>query len=229
MNNKKNNIKTIALLLFLLLFPRAVRAEIVSASPVFLKMGFSTVIEFDLIPIHVVIGDSSSFQVERLKKSIIIKPLVMEGSTNLLVYFKNQRKKLFILRASEDANPNYYKRFNFILAAPKAGNKVYFEGIKIISRKFSSKKDYFKLIVQVSAGYAKRVLPIWRKAYLKYNGSVIKPARTWSERKSIQRDSFVFASFLWRLPNIPRNLKGVHLILPVHKRKKPFILNLGKK
>src|SRR4051794_22875125 len=87
--------------------------------PVFLKSGFSTVLEFEEIPTRVVLGDAQSFQVEKLDKSIVIRTLAPYAVGNMFVYFRSKETQLFILSASEDAEPTYYKKFEAPTALPK--------------------------------------------------------------------------------------------------------------
>ncbi len=75
--------------------------------PIFLKAGFSSVIEFDEAPIRVVLGDTQSFQVERVERSLVVRTLAPYAVTNLFVYFREASPKLFVLTASEDAEPSY--------------------------------------------------------------------------------------------------------------------------
>ena len=79
--------------------------------PVFLKEGFSSILEFEEAPTQVVLGDQNLFQIEKLNRSIIIKPLTAYATTNMFVYFKGKETKLFILTASEETEPTYYKKF----------------------------------------------------------------------------------------------------------------------
>jgi hypothetical protein len=71
--------------------------------PIFLKMGFSSVLEFSEAPSRVVLGDNQGFKVERLDESIVIKTLVPYANTNMFVYFRAQEPQLFVLTASEEA------------------------------------------------------------------------------------------------------------------------------
>src|SRR3546814_6334164 len=52
------------------------------------------------------------FQLEKLNRSIVVKPLAEYATTNMFVYFKGKRARLFILNASEEAEPTYFKRFS---------------------------------------------------------------------------------------------------------------------
>ena len=56
--------------------------------PIFLRMGFSSIIDFNEVPQRVVIGDSQGFQIEKLDKSLVLRTLVPYATTNMFVYFK---------------------------------------------------------------------------------------------------------------------------------------------
>src|SRR5476651_1017859 len=79
--------------------------------PVFLKAGFSSVLEFEEVPVRVVLGDGQSFQVEKVERSLVVRTLSPYAASNMFVYFKDTAPRLFVLTASEDANPTYYKKF----------------------------------------------------------------------------------------------------------------------
>lgn len=57
-------------LLFALLIPSLATATTLNPAPfpIFLKSGFSSVVEFDDAPTRVVLGDGQSFQVEKLDR-----------------------------------------------------------------------------------------------------------------------------------------------------------------
>ena len=79
--------------------------------PVFLRAGFSTVLEFDDAPVKVVLGDPNSFHLEKLDKSLVLQTLAPYATTNMFVYFKKLEPRLFVVTASEDAEPTYYRKF----------------------------------------------------------------------------------------------------------------------
>ena len=74
------------------------------STPIFLKPGFSSILQFDQSPARVVLGDAQAFQIERLKDSLVLRSLVDSGSSNLFVYFPNDEVRVFILAAAEDAD-----------------------------------------------------------------------------------------------------------------------------
>lgn len=196
--------------------------------PIFLKSGFSSVLDFDDIPSQVVLGDPESFQVEKLKRSIVIKPLTPYATTNMFVYFSKKKTRLFILTASEDANPTYYKSFK-APPAPKPPIKkisrktqwTYKRGTKLVSAWFDKKKDYLTVDIKVTAGTKAAINPKWDWVRLTYKNAAITPVKLWSERKAVQKDSSVRARFIFAKPNIPRDLKGTTLIVPIHGSIKP--------
>lgn len=216
--------------LFIFLIPCfAFAAELPSTPfPIFLKSGFSSVLDFDDIPSQVVLGDAESFQVEKLKRSIVIKPLSPYATTNMFVYFRKKKTRLFILTASEDANPTYYKSFK-TPPAPKPATKrisqktkwIYKRGTRLISAWFDKKKDYLTVDIKVTAGRNSAINPKWDWVRLSFKNAAITPAKLWSERKVVQKNSSVRARFIFAKPNIPRNLKGTTLIVPVHGSIKP--------
>ena len=90
--------------LFVLLYSTQLLADPIPAVPfpVFLRQGFSSVLEFEEAPTRVVLGDTQNFQVEKLDKSLILKTLVPYATTNMFAYFREKDPKIFILTASED-------------------------------------------------------------------------------------------------------------------------------
>lgn len=202
----------------LLLLPQIVFAAAPLTFPVFLREGFSTVLEFEEQPTKVVLGDSQSFQVEKLDKSIVIKTLVPYATSNMFVYFKEKDTRLFVLTASEDAEPTYYKKFESIVPPKKpvaSATKSLKRGMSLKSAKFSPKKDFLTVEVLISADSTQRILPNWGKARLIYGKSAISPNKLWSERKEVQKDSSVFARFIFNKPNLSASLNDTKLVLPI--------------
>ncbi len=195
--------------------------------PVFLKSGFSTILEFEEAPIRVVIGDPQSFQVERLDRSLAIKALAFEATSNLFVYFKSVPPKLFILRASDEVEPTYYKRFETVIQVqPKIPPKSKPLMTKVTSSVFDPKKDYLIIEIVVFAD-TNRLLPQWNKVRLNYGSKIFQPAKLWSERKDVQKDTQVKARFIFYRPDIPKDFKKVSLILPLLGTSKPIELAIG--
>ncbi len=199
--------------------------------PVFLRLGFSSVLEFDETPTRVVMGDPQSFQVEKLDHSIVLKTLVPYATGNMFVYFKNQEPKLFVLTASEDAEPTYFRKFE-PLVKPKpltiAKPASYKKDIRLLSTLFDAKKDYLTVEIQISAASGEAIKPNWELVRLSNSGVPLTPSKLWSERKEVQKDTRVKARFIFAKPNIPRNLQGVSLIVPLLGSPTPFTLPIGK-
>lgn len=191
-----------------------------SAFPVFLKEGFSSILEFEEAPSQVVLGDQNLFQVERLNRSIVIKPLAPYAVTNMFVYFKDKETKLFLLSASEEAEPTYYKKFETIL--PKIEEKTktiskvtYSKGLHIKSIDYDSKKDFLTINFVVAADSAIKIAPNWELVRLKYKDRILVPSKIWSERREVQRDTAIRARLVFTKPNVPTDFKDVNLVVPV--------------
>lgn len=206
--------------------------------PVFLRHGFSSVLEFHESPARVVLGDSESFQVERLDRSLVIKTLVSYATSNMFVYFQNAEPRLFILTASEDAEPTYFKRFDppikAVVPEPRGASTQRSavplkKGAAVVSSVFDDKKDYFTVDIKITADRFSPIHPTWDLVRLIFNGKAIKPFKLWAERKEIQKNSSVKARFIFVKPNIPRDLKGVSLVVPVLGKGKAYSLSLGDK
>lgn len=190
--------------------------------PVFLKAGFSSVLEFDETPTKVVLGDSQNFQIEKLDRSLVVKTLAPYATGNMFVYFKSQEPKLFILVASEDAEPIFYRKFEPPIQAKvagtpvaKTGGPVYQRTTRLLSSKFDPKKDYLTVEIEITADSKEVLKPTWALVRLSYNRATIAPMKLWAERQDVQKDSRVKARFIFAKPNIPRNLQGVTLIVPL--------------
>ncbi len=190
--------------------------------PIFLKAGFSSVLEFNEPPVRVVLGDTQSFQVEKLEKSVIIRTLVAYASTNMFVYFKIQGPRLFVLTASEDSEPTYYKRFDppLSLMRPSAITKTTSSlpskratTLKLLQ--FDKKKDFLTIEIEISADSSSVLKPKWDLVRLSFKQNTLTPMKLWAERKEIQKDSRVNARFVFAKPNLPRSLDGVALIVPL--------------
>jgi hypothetical protein len=197
-------------------------------SPIFLKAGFSSILEFEEAPTQVVLGDSSNFQVERLRQSIIIKPMAHYATTNMFVYFKTKEPRLFVLTASEDAEPTFYRKFEtFVPKVPKQRTpKTFVSGAQELSATFDKKKDYLTIDLRVSADSSGKVLPDWNLVKLQFKDQFFSASKIWSERREIQKDSEVRSRFIFVKPNVPKDLKGVILILPV-RGGKAFAIRLA--
>jgi hypothetical protein len=209
-----------------------------AAFPVFLRQGFSAVLEFEEAPSRVVIGDAQKFQVERLEKSLVVKALAPYAATNMFVYFKAKEPRLFVLTASEDAQPTFYKSFEPEPAAPApllAHPRPHSipsparRGGRVLSAKFDEKKDYLTVEITLSAASTEPIHPAWASVRLRFGESAIAPERLWAERKDVQKDAQVRARFVFAKPNVPRNLRGVSLVVPITGDINPILLPLGGK
>lgn len=203
-----------------------------SAFPIFLKEGFSSILEFEENPTQVVLGDQNLFQVERLGKSIIIKPLTPYATTNMFVYFKAKDTKLFILKASEEADPTFFKKFEDIVPVKSevlkttSASRKYSTGLNMTSLVYDNKKDYLTVDFVVAADSTGKIAPSWDLVRLKYKDKIIAPSKLWSERREAQRDSYIKARLIFIKPNVPENLKDVSIIVPTKGNSKPFIAKL---
>jgi hypothetical protein len=190
-------------------------------------------VEFEEVPTRVVIGDGHNFQVEKLDHSLIIKALVPYATTNLFVYFKEKAPKLFVLTASDDAEPTYFKKFETIKVVPNAPSPnlapvINTSSCRLISSEFDRKKDYLTVNVEISASSKQTIKPIWNQIRLQYAKQKIVPAKIWSERKDVQRDTHIRARFIFAKPNVPRSLSGVILLIPVTNGGRPFSVALKR-
>jgi hypothetical protein len=190
--------------------------------PVFLKSGFSSILEFDEIPTRVVLGDTHGFQVEKLDHSLVIKALVPTAATNMFAYFKNQEPKLFILTASDEAVPTYYKKFEKPLVIPTTiANRsptpiIHLTKGRLISTHFDDKKDYLIVDIQISSASKTVLKPQWESTQLISGKKAIAPTKLWAERREVQGDSRVKARFIFAKPNVPRNLHDVSISVPLN-------------
>jgi hypothetical protein len=199
--------------------------------PVFLRAGFSTVLEFEEPPQRVVLGDPQSFQIEKLDRSIVIKTNVPYATSNMFVYFKSKGPRLLILTASEEAEPTYYKKFESMVlpnanALAQKKPQKFLREAKVVSKIFDNKKDYLTVEVLLTADSRARLMPDWDKVRIKYQKMILTPKKLWSERKEIQKDSRVKARFIFYQPNIPKNYHETFLILPLKGETKSFVLSL---
>lgn len=223
------------LFVFLFLSIPAEASQPPTSFPLFLRQGFSCVLEFDSVPKRVVIGDLHSFQVEKMEKSLVVRPLVSYATSNMFVYFETGDPRLFVLAASEDAEPTLFQKFESIKVPEKKveGSKVVArpvrERIQLISAKFNAQKDYLTVDARITAGSASAIKPSWHLVRLKGGEVTVAPLKTWAERKEIQRDATLKARFIFAKPNVRKDLKDVKLTLPIQGRTTPFFLNLGGK
>jgi hypothetical protein len=217
----------------LLLLPALCAASEIPPTPypVFLRAGYSSILEFDTTPTRVVLGDSQSFQVERLERSIVIKTLVPYASSNLFVYFKATATRLFVLTASEDALPTYYRKFEAPTPpkAPSPGVSMrthFTRGARLRSARFDREKDYLTIEAEVSADSIAVVRPNWPLVRLRDGTRTLAPLQLWSERKDVQKDSKVRCRFIFAKPNVRRALTGTVLVIPLEGDSRTLTLSL---
>ncbi len=199
--------------------------------PVFLKEGFSSILEFEEAPSQVVLGDQNLFLVEKLNRSIVIKPLSPYATTNMFVYFKSKETKLFLLTASEEAEPTYYKKFDDEVKKSLDSGKVavpvkYSKGLHLKSSDYDSKKDYLTIDFIIAADSSGKLSPSWDLIRIKHKDRIVNPMKVWSERREAQRDSFVKARLIFTKPNIPADFKDVSIIVPIKGISKPYTAEL---
>lgn len=203
--------------------------------PVFLRLGFSSVLEFEEIPTQVVLGDSQAFQVERLNQSLIIRTLVAYATTNMFVYFKDAAPRLFVITASEEAEPTYFRKIEALKAAAPAAPKPTPPVVRtptkplisaVESAAFDPKKDYLVVEVRLAADSSKVLKPNWELIRLRHLTQTIAPFKLWSERKEVQKDSHVRARLVFAKPNIPLDLTDTVLIVPLEGEMNPLSLSL---
>lgn len=207
-------------------------SEANSSFPLFLKNGFSTIIEFNKEPSQVVIGDSQSFQIEKLKRSLVIRPVNPNTVSNLFVYFPNSDPCIFILTSSEDAEPTFHKKIDFPMQKSNlqttiTKSKTSKQELKLRSALFNSKKDFLVIEASIHADKQTALKPNWQAIRLKYQKIEIKPKELWAEREIVQRDSFIKVRFMFNRPDIPKNLSDVKLVLPLLNKTTPLLLDLN--
>lgn len=212
--------------------------------PLFLKLGFSSVLEFSDAPEKMVVGDSQSFQVEKLNKSLVVRTLVPYASSNLFVYFKNESPQIFTLTASEDAIPSTYKKIDFFKAKvsssktdslepasqTKAVSKIksFKEGIRLTKSSFDKSKDYLTVDFKIVAGESV-LKPKWDLIRLSCKDKKIVAYKIWSARREVQKDSEIRARLIYLRPDIGANLKSCYIIVPLSGRSDSMRLKLGGK
>lgn len=229
-------------ILFLLFNYSAFANQLTTTSiphPLFLKQGFSSIIEFDQNPLKIVIGDNQAFQIEKMDKSLVVRALVSYATSNLFVYFKDAPPKLFTLTVSEDATPSLYNKFDVTPLKAEASrsetekkaitaNKVKVKtGTKLTSAKFDKTKDYLTIDFVISADSTSVLAPKWDLIRLNYGDKKIAPYKVWSERQEIQKDSAIKARLIFLRPNIDKSLSQSSIIIPLKGR--ADVLNLKLK
>lgn len=209
----------------------AMAAPVPTPFPLFLRQGFSSVLEFVESPRRVVVGDLQSFQVEKMEKSLVIRTQTAYATSNMFVYFDKGEPRLFVLTASEDAEPTLYRKFEEPKAETKAATPALkgkpIRGTRVLGAKFDGKKDYLTVDVVLVADGKGVIRPNWELARLKSGDLAVKPTKTWADRKEVQKDSEARARFIFVKPNVPKNLRDVRLVLPLQGQTTPISLSLG--
>jgi hypothetical protein len=208
--------------------------------PIFLKPGFSSVIEFNVEPEKIIIGDSQNFQVEKTNKSLVIRCLRPYASSNLFVYFKKHPTQIFSLTADEEAIPTLLKKIilneltskiesETALSKKEDVQKIKKNTIRLILKKteFSRAKDYLTIDFFISAGSENKLSPNWKKILLVCGKTEIPTYKTWAERQDIQKDSEIKSRVIFLRPNIGSSLSNCILNVPVKNMNKN--LKLGFK
>jgi len=225
--------KTVILSIFLTVPALASENMGTQPLPIFLKAGFSSVIEFDEAPIRVVLGDTQLFQVERVERSLVVRTLAPYAVTNLFVYFREASPKLFVLTASEDAEPSYLLKIvtkelpKVTKAAPVFERSIKKAGVRIVRQEFDSKKDYLTVGFQIAADSSEPLKPNWDLVRLRFGKNILTPSKLWAERKDVQRDSRVNARLVFAKPNLPRDLTEVSLVVPLQGKAIALSTSLG--
>ena len=207
------------------------------STPIFLKQGFSTVLEFREAPTKVVLGDATSFQIEKLDASIAIKPLAPYATTDMLVYFKKETMRLFILSAADEAVPTLFKSYkeNAIPASSNHNpsrvvgivrNLKLQTGLELIAVMSDKKKDYVTVDFWVSSS-EERLIPEWNSLRLNVGPNISKPSKVWSERREVQIGTSVKARAIFTRPDL--SLTNASLSLPLLGKSQGLSLNLGGK
>ena len=201
--------------------------------PVFLKMGFSSVLEFEESPTEVVVGNSAAFQIERLGRSLVIRPTANTGATNAFVYFTKSTPRLLVLTASDEISPTYYRKVeNFkpttaiVSTHPSSNKKNSTVGLRVGRIEFPAPRDFLAIDVTVTANSIREISPRWDLARLNFRDRAIAPVKVWSARREVMRDSSVKARFIFAKPNVPADLKMVVLTLPLQDGI-PLSVNVG--
>jgi hypothetical protein len=226
-------------MIWALLWAGCVQAAEPQTFPVFLKQGFSTVLEFENAPKRIVLGDSQNFQVERMEKSLVVRALAPFATGNLFVFFDSGEPRVFVLTASEDAEPTLYRKFEEVKPLPPPPQKSLWvrhnnntnnneRGLVLRSTTFDVKKDYLTLDALITADSSRPLRPEWKKARLKFKSQLMTPTKLWAERKEVQTDSSIRARFIFAKPNLPRDFGGAVLVIPLLGEPKALSVELRR-
>lgn len=205
-----------------------------AAYPIFLKMGYSTIIDFNEMPQRIVLGDSQGFQIEKMDKSLVLRTLVAYATTNMFVYFKDAPPQIFTLTADEDANPTVYRKLEVIrpikVIEKKRSSTIYKikKGAFLNSTSWDKEKDYLTIDGFISADSESLLLPKWELIRLASGEKRLAPFKVWSARKDIQKDSSVKFRLIFLRPNIDKDLKKMFVIIPLQGKSESLHLELKK-
>lgn len=196
--------------------------------PVFLKLGFSSVIEFNIEPEKIIIGDSQNFQVEKTNKSLVIRCLRPYASSNLFVYFKKHPTQIYSLTADEEAIPTLLKKIVLTDSVLKTESnsttvtktsdikiKKYTDRLILKKTEFSRAKNYLTIDFFITASSDNKLLPNWKKIILKCGKTELPTYKTWGERQEIQKDTEIKARVIFLRPNIGSSLSSSKCVLVV--------------
>lgn len=202
--------------------------------PVFLKIGFSSIIDFNEMPLRVVLGDSQGFQIEKMDKSLVLRTLVPYATTNMFVYFKDAPPQIFTLTADEDANPTVYRKLEVIrpikVVEQKPSSKTVRlkKGAYLSTASWDKEKDYLTIDGYINADSNVIILPKWDLIRLAVGDKKISPFKVWSARKEIQKDSSVKFRLIFMRPNINKDLNKNFVIIPLQGKSESLHLELKK-
>jgi hypothetical protein len=222
-----------SLLTLILIVPLRSGATEPVAFPIFLKQGFSTVLEFESAPKRIVLGDAQSFQAERMEKSLVVRATAASATGNLFVFFDTDVPRVFVLTASDDAEPTLYRKFEEIkppqiqvIKAKRSTERKGGRGLHIRSAKFDPKKDFLTIDISIEADGSNAIRPAWEKGRLKFKSQEIAPTKLWAERKEVQKDSRVRGRFIFAKPNLPRDFGEATLVIPLKGESKALTAEL---
>lgn len=188
----------------------------VAPLPVFLKFGFSSVLDFESSPKRVVIGDPLNFQVERAGNSIVMRPLATSAVTNLFVYFEKGEPRQFVLTASEDAEPSMYRKIEREAVLPVVASKPKTQSAKAPLRAKYRKVSptEFEVSLVISGNSARLIDPSWPKIFLQIGGSKKKPIKIWAADRLIRPKNSVAVKLSFEGEVSASALKDANVVVP---------------
>lgn len=210
-----------------------------SNARVHMKHGYSAVRAFNEAPTKAVLGSERAFQVERLGKSVLMRPLVHEGASNLILYFGESNPFVLELLASDVFIPISFEVVDYPpvkkpkpqepLRGGKAGIKAR-TGLEmeLQSAQFDKEHNYLNVSVVLKNNAYTSALPQWEAAELRYKKLKFKTKKTWAKKRDLRLGDNVEAHFEFVRPSVPQNLDGVDLVLPIQNFY-PLTIRLGKK